>query len=104
MYYGSSPLRYYLASTSFGPKSNFGNLLVEVKDNKQTAIVEERLNHYVREYFPSILMRSSLFKLSFLIILYTRTPPDIFNIIFIISVVLCSLFLIDEIYNLLSNY
>ena len=62
--YGSSPLRYYLASTSFGPKSNFGNLLVEVKDKKQTAIVEERLNHYVREYFPSILMRSSLFKLS----------------------------------------
>ena len=62
--YGSSPLRYYLASTSFGPKSNFGNLLVEVKDKKYTAEVEARLNEYVRENYPNILIRSSLFKLS----------------------------------------
>ena len=62
--YGSSPLRYYLASTSFGPKSNFGNFLVEVKDKKYTAQVEERLNKYVRENYPDILIRSSLFKLS----------------------------------------
>ncbi len=62
--YGSSPLRYYLASTSFGPKSNFGNLLVEVKDKKYTAAVESRLNEYVRGNYPNILIRSSLFKLS----------------------------------------
>lgn len=62
--YGSSPLRYYLASTSFGPKSNFANLLVEVKDKKYTAEVEGRLNDYVRENYPNILIRSSLFKLS----------------------------------------
>lgn len=62
--YGSSPLRYYLASTSFGPKSNFANLLVEVKDKKYTAEVENRLNDYVRENYPNILIRSSLFKLS----------------------------------------
>lgn len=62
--YGSSPLRYYLASTSFGPKSNFGNLLVEVKDKKYTAKVEARLNEYVRENYPNILIRASLFKLS----------------------------------------
>lgn len=62
--YGSSPLRYYLASTSFGPKSNFANLLVEVKDKKYTADVEDRLNEYVRENYPNILIRSSLFKLS----------------------------------------
>ena len=62
--YGSSPLRYYLASTSFGPKSNFGNLLVEVKDKKYTAAVEARLNEYVRENYPNILIRASLFKLS----------------------------------------
>ena len=61
---GSFPLRYYLASTSFGPKSNFGNFLVEVKDKKYTAAVEERLNTYVRENYPNILIRSSLFKLS----------------------------------------
>ncbi len=62
--YGSSPLRYYLASTSFGPKSNFANLLVEVKDKKYTADLEDRLNEYVRENYPNILIRSSLFKLS----------------------------------------
>ena len=62
--YGSSPLRYYLASTSFGPKANFGNLLVEVKDKKYTVTVEARLNEYVRENFPNVLIRSSLFKLS----------------------------------------
>ena len=61
---GSSPLRYYLASTSFGPKSNFGNFLVEVKDKKYTAIVEDLLNTYGRENYPNILIRSSLFKLS----------------------------------------
>ena len=62
--YGSSPLRYYLASTSFGPKSNFANLLVEVRDKKYTAELEARLNEYVRENYPNILIRSSLFKLS----------------------------------------
>ncbi|MGL5683809.1 MAG: efflux RND transporter permease subunit [Marinifilaceae bacterium] len=62
--YGGSPLRYYLASTSFGPKANFGNLLVEVQDKKQTKDVEARLDKYVRENYPNILVRSSLFKLS----------------------------------------
>ena len=62
--YGSSPLRYYLASTSFGPKSNFANLLVEVRDKKYTAELEARLNEYVRKNYPNILIRSSLFKLS----------------------------------------
>lgn len=61
---GGSPLRYYLASTSFGPKANFGNLLIELKDKKYTVAVENRLNTYVRENYPNILIRSSLFKLS----------------------------------------
>ena len=61
---GGSPLRYYLASTSFGPKANFGNLLIEVEEKEQSPIVEERLNTYVRENYPDMLIRSSLFKLS----------------------------------------
>lgn len=61
---GGSPLRYYLASTSFGPKPNFGNILIEVKDKAYTAEVEERLNRYVRQNYPNMLIRSSLFKLS----------------------------------------
>ncbi|MGL5681481.1 MAG: efflux RND transporter permease subunit [Marinifilaceae bacterium] len=62
--YGGSPLRYYLASTSFGPKANFGNILIEVKDKKYTIELENRLNTYVRENYPDLLIRSSLFKLS----------------------------------------
>lgn len=61
---GGSPLRYYLASTSFGPKPNFGNILIEVKDKTYTAAVEARLNRYVSENYPNLLIRSSLFKLS----------------------------------------
>lgn len=61
---GGSPLRYYLASTSFGPKPNFGNILIEVKEKAYTAEVEERLNRYVRQNYPNMLVRSSLFKLS----------------------------------------
>lgn len=61
---GGSPLRYYLASTSFGPKANFGNLLIEVQKKEQSPIVEERLNAYVRKNYPDMLIRSSLFKLS----------------------------------------
>lgn len=61
---GGTPLRYYLASTSFGPKPNFGNILIEVKDKQYTVGMEERLNAYVRANYPNLLIRSSLFKLS----------------------------------------
>lgn len=61
---GGSPLRYYLASTSFGPKPNFGNILIELKDKSYTVAMEERLNTYVRHNYPNLLIRSSLFKLS----------------------------------------
>ncbi len=61
---GSSPPRYYLASTSFGPKPNFANVLVELTDKDSTAAVERRFDAYVRSAYPDLLVRSSLFKLS----------------------------------------
>ncbi len=42
--FGSTPLRYYLASTSVGPKPNFANILVEVTDSKYTKKQEENLD------------------------------------------------------------
>ena len=45
-------------------EANFGNLLIEVEEKEQSPIVEERLNTYVRENYPDMLIRSSLFKLS----------------------------------------
>lgn len=61
---GSSPLRYYLASTSFGPKANFGNILVELYDIDSTATLERRFAIYAKENFPNVNVRSMLFKLS----------------------------------------
>lgn len=61
---GGSPLRYYLASTSVGPKPNFGNLLVELHTSDSTAQLERRLYIYAKENYPNMIVRSSLFKLS----------------------------------------
>ncbi len=61
---GSTPPRYYLASSAVSLRPNFGNILVEVHDKKQTAAVEERFDAYVSAEFPDVWLRSSLFKLS----------------------------------------
>lgn len=62
--YGSSPLRYYLASTSFGPKPNFGNMLVELHSSDSTKALEERFYVYAKQTYPDMIVRSALFKLS----------------------------------------
>ena len=61
---GSSPLRYYLASTSLGPKPNVGNILIELDKSKHTIEKESWFNSYMKENYPNIMTRSSLFKLS----------------------------------------
>lgn len=61
---GASPLRYYLASTSFGPKPNFGNILIELNSIDSTDSMNDRFYAYVKQNYPNVLMRSSLFKLS----------------------------------------
>lgn len=62
--FGSTPLRYYLASTSVGPKPNFCNILVELKDSKYTKEYEENFDGYMRANYPNAITRTSLFKLS----------------------------------------
>lgn len=61
---GATPLRYYLASTSVGPKPNFANVLVELKDSEYTKEKEAAFDHYMKDQYPDILTRTSLFKLS----------------------------------------
>lgn len=61
---GSTPLRYYLASTSVGPKPNFANILIELQNSDQTRPAEARFDQYMKDNYPNILTRSSLFKLS----------------------------------------
>lgn len=61
---GSSPLRYYLASSSFGPLPNFANVLVETYDPKESPAMEQEFYDYMLQYYPNVLTRSSLFMLS----------------------------------------
>lgn len=61
---GSTPPRYYLASSSFGPRDNFANILVELTSADSTAAVEARFERYALENQPDVWVRSSLFKLS----------------------------------------
>ena len=62
--FGSTPLRYYLASTSVGPKPNFANVLVELTDSKYTKEYEENFDGYMKANYPNAITRTSLFKLS----------------------------------------
>lgn len=61
---GNSPLRYYLASGSFGPKDNYANVLIELHSSDSTAYYEEAFDKWVRTNMPDMLCRSGLFKLS----------------------------------------
>lgn len=61
---GSTPPRYYLASGSQADRPNYGNILVEVHSQRQTAEVERRLDEHVTSTMPDVWLRSSLFKLS----------------------------------------
>lgn len=61
---GSSPLRYYLASASYGPMSNYANVLIETHDAKESPAVEADFYNYMIENHPNIITRSSLFMLS----------------------------------------
>lgn len=61
---GTTPLRYYLASSSVALRPNFGNLLVEVRRKRDSEPVRQRFNQYVASTYPDVWLRSSLFKLS----------------------------------------
>ena len=62
--FGSTPLRYYLASTSVGPKPNFANILIELTDSKYTKKYEENFDQYMKANYPNAITRTTLFKLS----------------------------------------
>lgn len=61
---GSSPIRYYLASASFGPLPNYANVMIEVTDSKYSAPVEQEFYQYMKANYPDVITRSSLFMLS----------------------------------------
>lgn len=61
---GGSPIRYYLASSSFGPLSNFANVLVETNEPEDSPAMEQEFYDYMLNNYPNVLTRSALFMLS----------------------------------------
>lgn len=61
---GGSPVRYYLASSSVGPKPNFANVLIETQDPEDAQAEEGKFYDYMVANYPNILTRSALFALS----------------------------------------
>lgn len=59
-----SPVRYYLASSSIGPKPNFANVLIETQDPEDAQAEEGKFYDYMVANYPNILTRSALFALS----------------------------------------
>ena len=61
---GGSPVRYYLASSSIGPKPTFANVLIETQDPEDAQAEEGKFYDYMVANYPNILTRSALFALS----------------------------------------
>ena len=61
---GGSPVRYYLASSSIGPKPNFANVLIETQYPEDAQAEEGKFYDYMVANYPNILTRSALFALS----------------------------------------
>ena len=61
---GATPPRYYLASSSYSSRPNYGNILVEVRGKHLTEDVKSQFDRFVADSCPDVWLRSSLFKLS----------------------------------------
>ena len=55
---GGSPVRYYLASSSIGPKPNFANVLIETQDPEDAQAEEGKFYDYMVANYPNILTLS----------------------------------------------
>ena len=61
---GGTPPRYYLASSSYATKPNYGNILIELHDVSEVKKLQTRFDKWVAESLPDVWLRSSQFKLS----------------------------------------
>lgn len=63
-YIGRTPPRYYLANVSFGPQSNYAQLLVKGKTSKLSRELQLILNNSIRDKYPEALIKVNKFELS----------------------------------------
>ena len=63
-YVGRTPPRYYLSNVSFGPQSNYAQLLVKCHTSKQSRQLNTMLQDSIRLKFPEPLIKVNKFELS----------------------------------------
>ena len=63
-YIGRTPPRYYLSNISFGPQSNYAQLLVKCKSSKESRTLNALLQDSIRLKYPEPLIKVNKFELS----------------------------------------
>lgn len=63
-YIGRTPPRYYLSNVSFGPQSNYAQILMKCKTSKLSRQLHARLQDSVSLRFPEPLIKVNKFELS----------------------------------------
>ena len=61
---GATPPRYYLASSSYAERPEYGNILIELHSADDCDRIEERLASWAEQAMPDVWLRTSQFKLS----------------------------------------
>lgn len=62
-YIGRTPPRYYLSNISFGPQSNYAQLLVKCKSSKESRTLNALLQDSIRLKYPEPLIKVNKFEL-----------------------------------------
>lgn len=63
-YIGRTPPRYYLSNVSFGPQSNYAQILVKCKTSKDSKELHVLLQDSIRQKYPEPLIKVNKFELS----------------------------------------
>ena len=63
-YIGRTPPRYYLSNVSFGPQSNYAQILVKCKTSKDSKELHALLQDSTRQKYPEPLIKVNKFELS----------------------------------------
>lgn len=63
-YIGRTPPRYYLSNVSFGPQSNYAQILVKCKTSKDSKELHALLQDSIRQKYPAPLIKVNKFELS----------------------------------------
>ena len=63
-YIGRTPPRYYLSNVSFGPQSNYAQILVKCKTSKDSKELHALLQDSIRQKYPEPLIKVNKFELS----------------------------------------